>query len=89
VAANLERLQAAGLPPLATQTVAHWDDLLMHGHFKNHPDPSHFAIGSLTDDQYTVLVDLVASYFLAGYEYFPPTALKVEDQGRLTSRFGR
>ena len=88
VAANLEKLQATGLPRLATQSLAHWDDLLMHGHFKYHADPSHFAVGSLTEDQYAVLVDLVESYFLAGYEYFTPTALRLEDQGRLTSRFG-
>jgi hypothetical protein len=68
--------------------VGHWDDLLMHGKFAQHEDPSHFAIGSLTDDQYSVFVDLVESYFLAGYEYFAPTALKLEDQARLTSQFG-
>jgi hypothetical protein len=89
VAANVKRLQASGLPRLATQSVAHWDDLLRHGHFKYHPDPTHFAIGSLTDDQYTVFVDLVESYFLAGYEYFTPTPLRLKDQSRLTSRFGR
>jgi hypothetical protein len=88
VAANGPRLQAAGLPPFATQTVTHWDDLLMHGHFAHHEDPSRFSISSLSADQYTVLVDLVESYFLAGYEYFTPTALRVEDQDRLTSRFG-
>jgi hypothetical protein len=88
VAANRARLQAAGLPPLATQTVAHWDDLLTHGHFAQHEDPSGFSIGSLSARQYSVLVDLVESYFLAGYEYFAPTALKVEDLDRLTSRFG-
>ena len=88
VAANHERLQAAGLPVLATQSVAHWDDLLMHGHFDHHEDPSHFAVGNLTDEQYTVFVDLVESHFLAGYEYFTPTALKLEDQDRLASRFG-
>jgi hypothetical protein len=88
VAANLNRLQAADLPPLATQSVGHWDDLLMHGHFAHHKDPSHFEICSLTDDQYTVFVDLVESYFLAGYEYFAPNAMKIEDQGRLSRRFG-
>ena len=88
VTANRARLEATGLPPLATQTVAHWDDLLRYGHFAHHEDPSHFSIGSLSADQYTVFVDLVESYFLAGYEYFAPTALRLEDQDRLTSRFG-
>ena len=87
VAGNLQRLEAAGLPRLATQSVSHWDDLLMHGHFKHHADPSSFAIGSLTDEQYSVFVDLVESYFLEGYEYFTPTALKLEDRSRLASRF--
>ncbi len=89
VAANLTRFRAAGLPLLATQSVKHWDDLLMHGHFDHHEDPSHFAVRSLTGEQYAVFVYLVESYFVAGYEYFAPMALKTEDQGRLGSRFGR
>jgi hypothetical protein len=44
---------------------------------------------SLTGDQYALFVDLVESYFVAGYEYFTPMALKIEDQGHLESRFGR
>ncbi|MGH7586902.1 MAG: hypothetical protein ACREMH_11695 [Gemmatimonadales bacterium] len=60
----------------------------MHGRFRHHADPSGFTIDSLTDDQYTALVELVESYFLAGYEYFTPTALKVGDQSRLAGRFG-
>jgi hypothetical protein len=88
VAANFERLEAAGLPNLATVSVEHWDDLLMHGHFEYHHDPEHFEIGILTDAQYAVFVDLVESYFVGGYEYFTPTALRIEDQARLDSRFG-
>jgi hypothetical protein len=88
VAANQRPLQAARLPQLATQSIEHWDDLLRHGHLKYHPDPSHFAIGSLTDERYAVFVGLVESYFLAGYEFFTPGALRPEDQNRLASRFG-
>jgi hypothetical protein len=88
VAANQEQLQAAGLPHLATQSVEHWDDLLRHGQFKYQPDPSHFAIGSLSDEQYAVFVDLAESYFLAGYEFFTSGALRPEDQNRFASRFG-
>lgn len=88
VASNFRRPQAAGLPLLATQSLGRRDDLLLHGKFAQHEDPSRFEIGSLTEDQYSVFVDLVESYFLAGYEYFAPTALKIEDQRRLTSRFG-
>jgi hypothetical protein len=89
VAANGERLRAAGLPMLASQSVGHWDDLLLHGRFHHHDDPSHFEIGTLPDSQYTAFVDLVESYFVAGYEYFTPTGLRPEDQRRLSTRFGR
>ncbi len=88
LAPNRARLSAAGLPPVATQSVTHWDDLLRHGRFAHHDDPSHFSIGGLSAEQYAVFVDLVESYFLAGYEYFAPAALRVEDQVRLSSRFG-
>ena len=87
VAANLGRFHAAGLPLLATKSVEHWDDLLMHGRFDHHVNPAHFEIRQLTHDQYAVLVDLTESYFAAGYEYFTPSALKAEDQDRLRSQF--
>jgi hypothetical protein len=88
VAANRERFDAAGLPVSATQSIEHWDDLLMHGRFDRHVDPAHFQIRELSPDQYAVLVDLTDSYFAAGYEYFTPSALKEGDQDRLRSRFG-
>ena len=88
VAANRDRFDAAGLPLLATVSIAHWDDLLTHGRFDHHADPAHFEVCNLTHEQYTVLVDLTESYFAAGYEHFPPGALQVEDQDRLRSRFG-
>jgi hypothetical protein len=87
VAANVARFRAAGLPPLASRSVIHWDDLLLHGRFNHHEDPSHFNIASLTGEQYTVFADLVESYFLAGYEYFIPTALREGDRDRLGRRF--
>ena len=87
MAANRARFQTAGLPVLAAQSVAHWDDLLQHGHFAYHPDPSHFRVDQLTTEQYAALVGLVESYFVVGYEYFTPVALKIEDQVRLNGRF--
>lgn len=87
VAANLARLQAAGIPQSATQSVARWDDLLMHGRSAHDGPPPPFSLDNLSADQYAVLVDVVESYFLAGYEYFVPTGLKVEDQERFSSRF--
>jgi hypothetical protein len=56
VTANRARLQATGIPPFATQSVAHWDDLLVHGYFAHHEDPSHFSIGGLSAEQYSVFV---------------------------------
>jgi hypothetical protein len=35
-----------------------------------------------------VVVSLVESYFLAGYEYFALVGLQIADQGRLSSPFG-
>ncbi len=87
VAENRGRVAAAGLPSLATETVDHWDDLLRHGYFDHHLDPAQFKVQDLTDEQYAELVNLVESYFLGGYEYFRPTALKADDQARLESRF--
>lgn len=89
VAANRRRFEAAGLPVLATLSVAHWDDLVTHGSFTYHDDPSGFTISSLIPEQYAAFVDLVESYFVAGYEYYSPGSLKSEDQARLASRFGR
>jgi hypothetical protein len=86
--ANAARFEQAGLPALAASSVAHWDDLLAHGRFEHHEDPTRFTRASLTDDQYAVFVGLVESYFLAGYEYFTPRALKIGDQQRLAARFG-
>ena len=60
---------------------------LCTGSFDHHADPTQFKIHHLTDEQYAELVDLVESYFLAGYEYFRPVALKVEDQSRLECQF--
>ena len=88
MAANVGRFEQAGLPLSATQAIGHWDDLLAHGHAAHHEDPTRFRVENLTAEQYARLVDLVESYFAAGYEYFTPGALKAEDQARLTARFG-
>ena len=88
VSANATRFEQASLPALAAKSVDHWDDLLAHGRFEHHEDPTRFTSASLTDDQYAALVGLVESYFLAGYEYFSPMALRVVDQQRLAARFG-
>ena len=89
VAANRQRFAAAGLPALATLSVAHWDDLVTHGSFNYYDDPSRFTISGLIPEQYAAFVDLVESYFVAGYEYYTPESLKADDQKRLASRFSR
>ncbi len=89
VAANRQRFEAAGLPALATLSVAHWDDLVTHGSFNYYNDPRRVTISGLTPEQYAAFVDLVESYFVAGYEYYSPASLKSEDQRRLASRFSR
>ncbi|HEV8357376.1 MAG TPA: hypothetical protein VGQ17_11485 [Gemmatimonadales bacterium] len=88
VQANAAGIAAAGLPGLATKSIEHWDDLLMHGTFDHHEDPSHFAIKKLTEAQYGAFVTLVDSYFAAGYEYFTPMALRPADQDQFAGRHG-
>lgn len=75
--------------PLATASVAHWDDLLMHGAFDHHADPSHFSINALTSSQHAAYTQLADSYFAAGYEFFMPTALRTEDLEWLAARHGQ
>ena len=77
---------AAGLPPAVTETVAAWDDFLMHGHLTC--DPRGFAVDQLTPAQYWSLVELASNYFAAGYEFYLPSALRAEDQKALETRFG-
>ena len=89
VAANRQRFEVAGLPALATLSLAHWDDLVTNGSFKYHHDPRQFTISRLAPERYAAFVDLVESYFVAGYEYYTPASLKLGDQSRLASRFSR
>lgn len=77
---------AAGLPPAVTESVAAWDDFLMHGYLAG--DPGGFAVDQLTPAQYSSLVELASNYFAAGYEFYMPSALRPEDQKALRTRFG-
>jgi hypothetical protein len=38
--------------------------------------------------QYAALVELAANYFAAGYEFYTPIALRLDDQAALRTRFG-
>ena len=87
VARNREVIEVAGLPKVVTESIDHWDDLLMHGHLDHHLDPTGFTVEQLTEQQYTALLQLVESYFVSGYEYFTPLALRIEDWERLETRY--
>jgi hypothetical protein len=82
---NAKVIAAAGLPPAATASPLDWDDVLMHGHLTRHPDG--FSLDQLTPAQYAALVELAANYFAVGYEFYLPSALRVEDQAALRARF--
>jgi hypothetical protein len=82
---NAHVIEQAGLPPLVTASISNWDDMLMYGSLAG--DPAGFAVAQLTPDQYASLVVLTTSYFAAGYEFFVPSALRLEDQEQLRARF--
>ncbi len=84
-----DRAAAAGLPSLALESPAHFADLLMHGYFDHHADPSRFAVDNLSETQYQELVVLAESYFASGESWFAPMALKDPDRQRLQARFER
>src|SRR6266498_178096 len=80
-------VEAAGLPLVVMKAINHWDDFLTHGYLDHHLDQTGFKVDQLSDEQYAALLQLVESYFLNGYEYFTPGALRSEDQRWLESRF--
>ena len=84
---NAALFAAAGLPFLATSSIAGWDDFLMHGDVSG--DPDGFDVDRLSPAQYASLVQLALNYFAAGYEFYTPMALRVDDQAALRARFGR
>ena len=83
---NAEVVDRAGLPPRAVATVADWDDFLVLGHLAG--DTGGFNIAQLNTEQYAVLLQLVVSYFAAGYEFYLPLALHADDQDAMRTRFG-
>jgi hypothetical protein len=87
VARNKEVIEASGLPSVALVSVDHWDDLLRHGYLDHHDDPTGFTVDQISEEQYGAFVRLVESYFVSGYEYFTPLALKDEDLKWFDSRF--
>ena len=78
-------ITAAGLPPLPMTSVTAWDDFLMHGYVAS--DPGRFDVDHLTPAQYASLAELVSNYFAAGYEFYIPVALHVDDQAILRAGF--
>ena len=88
VGKNEDLFDEAGLPLLARETAEHLSDLLMHGIFDHHEDPSTFRTDSLSENQYRALVNLATKYFSAGFAWSTPMALRLRDQKRLQKRFG-
>jgi hypothetical protein len=82
---NSRVIGATGLPAAATASIENWDDFLMHGFLAS--DPGRFSVDQLTSQQYHSLAELVSNYFQAGYEFFTPMALSIEDQDALRARF--
>jgi hypothetical protein len=85
VDANAELISDAGIPATATSSIDAWDDFLVHGYVVGDTIP--FKVQQLTDGQYQALVSLVLNYFAAGYEFYTPLALNLEDQTALRARF--
>jgi hypothetical protein len=83
---NAKAIAAAGLPPAVTARLQAWDDFLMRGTVAG--DPNQFSMSKLEPRQYQSLVELVHSYFDAGYEFFAPMALRPSDRDALLARFG-
>lgn len=87
VSANAATIEATGLPAGCLAAIDSFDDFLKHGWLAG-PQADAVQVERRNEDQYAALVLLVESYFAAGYEWFPPLALRAEDQLRLASRFG-
>jgi hypothetical protein len=79
---NAKIVSATGLPSDVTASIAAWDQFLIHG-----TTLGGLTVGQLTPVQYASLVELAANYFAAGYEFYAPRALSVEDQEVLSARF--
>jgi hypothetical protein len=86
---NQALIEAAGLPLIVIESVDHWEDFLMHGYLDHHDDPAGFSVDQISERQYNALVQLVESYFVSGYDYFTPIALRYKDQLRMYDKFGK
>ena len=82
---NAHVIAAAGLPPAVTASIDEWDAFLTHGSIADVP----ITVDQLTSEQYASLLVLTESYFAAGYEFYMPSALRLEDQEQLRARFRR
>jgi hypothetical protein len=89
VARNRALIDAAGLPLIVVESDEHWNDFLDHGYLDHHDNPTGFTVDQINERQYKALVQLVESYFAAGYDYFTPTALRGKEQRLMNNNFGR
>lgn len=82
---NAHLVAAARLPAVAMESVASWDDFLMHAYVDDIGDV--YDSHRLEPAEYDALFQLTENYFAAGYEFFTPMALWAEDQLALRRRF--
>ncbi len=88
VSRNAQVIREAGLPEPVVESIAHWDEFLLHGRLDWHPDLTGFSVDRLSEVQYRALTQLVDSYFATGYEYFTPLALRPGEREGLDARYG-
>jgi hypothetical protein len=89
VVPNQALIDAAGLPLIVMELVDHWEDLLENGFLDHHNDPTGFSVDQINERQYRALVQLVESYFVAGYDYYTPNVLRDVDKRLMNNKFGK
>ena len=87
VLANRKVIAAAELPSVITESIALWDDFLLHGCADRNRGEAGYDVDHLSDQQCAALVQLIDSYFARGYEYFTPAVLRATDLERLEMRY--
>jgi mannose-1-phosphate guanylyltransferase len=87
IAENQALISKIGLPEIVIQTQQHWTDFLMHGYLDHHDEPTNFSVDELDKRRHKPLKELAIRYFEAGYSYFTPMALLLDDQQEMSERF--
>jgi hypothetical protein len=59
---NHDALERTGVPLSIYESREMFEDLLMHGYIDHHEDLSHFAVRELSEEQRSLLVDVVVAF---------------------------